>query len=187
MYGCLKNWIIWLSIENRMLNHYIFINLVKVIIIMKKFIEWFKQGLWFMFAILICFWIYFWVRAWNETTLEWVSWDKITVSRWNALVNKVNSISTSTPTWEEVDINDTTTMYDRKCQRRWERVNSAATCTDSSWNQRYVDFVSATLDWIRYVEPTASYRVIYSNKKTMCQNWWTTCSRKICKIEKLCN
>lgn len=163
--------------------------------ILQKFKEWVYIGLWFLFTIWL--WgIIFAAWTWSTTSPTSITWDTslfsnawntLTAAKWNEVVNKINNISTTVPQWTNVDLNDTTTTYDKWCLRRWERVNNADSCSWTTWWLRNVDLVSRDLTWLYYVEWVNNYKVSYTNKKYMCQ-WWspTACLRKICKLEKLC-
>lgn len=158
---------------------------------MKKIIDWMK--IWFGILLMMILWIFVIKATWTSTN-PWTndadlfvdSSGTLTKDKWNSLVNKVNSISTTNATWQIVDLNDATTKFDKNCFRRWEWVTNATACTSSNWTARYTDMIDSDSAWIRYNEVSYNYLISYTNKKQMCQSW-TTCSWKICKLEKLCN
>lgn len=151
---------------------------------MEKFIgnlgDWFVKWMWFLLALVIWGWVYVFASSLTATDGE-----TLTATKWNELVNKVDTISTNSNGWTAVDSADTTSLFDPNCERRMLRnsPNSNAT-TSTPDSYRYVDHVSNNWAFLSYRQGSSNFRVNNTDKSKMYlwATWW-----KISSLEKSCN
>lgn len=151
---------------------------------MEKFISnlwnWFVKWLWFLLALLVWWWIF--VFASSLTASDW---ETLTATKWNALVNKVDSIAANSNGWTAVDTWDTTTFFDPNCEWRILRNSPSGNSTTSVPDSyRYFDHVSNDWVFLSYRQASDNFRV-YNTDKSKIYTWGTW--RKISKLEKRCN